>query len=37
MRYEDEDWVELAQYRVQWRDFVNTVMKLPVPQKTEKI
>jgi hypothetical protein len=25
------NWIRLAQDRVQWRDFVNTVMNLPVP------
>jgi hypothetical protein len=25
------NWIELAQYRVRWRDFVNTVMNLWVP------
>jgi hypothetical protein len=25
------NWIRLAQYRVQWRDFLNMVMQLPVP------
>jgi hypothetical protein len=25
------DWIDLAMYRDQWRDFVNTVMYLRVP------
>jgi hypothetical protein len=25
------NWIRLAQNRVQWRDFVNTVMNLQVP------
>jgi hypothetical protein len=25
------DWIDLAQYRDQWRAFVNTVMKLRTP------
>jgi hypothetical protein len=25
------NWIQLAQYRVQWRAFENTVMKLRVP------
>jgi hypothetical protein len=28
---EDADWIQLAQDRVQWQDFVNTVMNLQVP------
>jgi hypothetical protein len=29
--WEGVDWIELAQDRDQWRDLVNTVMKLRVP------
>jgi hypothetical protein len=29
--WEDLDWIYLAQYRVQWRAIVNTVMNLRVP------
>jgi hypothetical protein len=25
------NWIELAQYRVQWRAYVNTMMNLRVP------
>jgi hypothetical protein len=25
------NWIQLAQDRVQWRDFVNTVMNLQIP------
>jgi hypothetical protein len=27
----DENWIRLAQYRVKWRVFVNTVTNLRVP------
>ena len=27
------DWIDLAQYRVQWRAYVRTVVKLWVPEK----
>jgi len=30
---EDVQWFDLAQDRNQWRDVVNTVMNLRVPQK----
>jgi hypothetical protein len=29
------DWINLAQDSPQWRDFVNTVMNLKVPQDVE--
>jgi hypothetical protein len=28
--YEDVDWIQLAQDRVQWQNVVNTVINLPV-------
>jgi hypothetical protein len=31
--YESVEWIELAQYRNQWWDFVNTVMHLRVSQQ----
>jgi hypothetical protein len=31
MGMDGADWIRLAQDRVPWRPFVNTVMKLPVP------
>jgi hypothetical protein len=30
-------WIRLAQYRVQWRASVNTVMNLPVPYRKQYI
>jgi hypothetical protein len=30
------DWIDLAQYRDQWRALVNTVMNLQVPQNVDK-
>jgi hypothetical protein len=29
-----ENWIQLVQYRVQWRAFVNTVMDLGIPYRT---
>jgi hypothetical protein len=29
--WEGMDWIDVAQNRDQWRDLVNTVMKLRVP------
>jgi hypothetical protein len=31
IRIDGAKWIRLAQYRVQWRTFVNTVMNLRVP------
>jgi hypothetical protein len=31
IRINGANWIELAQDRVQWRDFVNTVMNIRVP------
>jgi hypothetical protein len=30
------DWIDLAQDRDQWRDLVNTVMNLRIPQNVGK-
>jgi len=29
----DVDWINLAQYNVQWWDLVNTIIYLHVPQR----
>jgi len=29
------EWIQLAQYKVQWRNFVNMVVNLQFPYKTE--
>jgi hypothetical protein len=31
IRWNDMDWIDLAQDRDQWRALVDTVMNLPVP------
>jgi hypothetical protein len=31
--FDGANWIRLAQDRVQWRAFVNTVMKLRVPKE----
>jgi hypothetical protein len=31
------NWIQLAQDRVQWRDYVNTVMNLRVPLEKQNI
>jgi hypothetical protein len=31
------NWIQLAQNRVQWRTFLNTVMNLRVPQRKQDI
>jgi len=31
------NWIRLAQDRVQWWDFVNTVMNLRVPQRIQVV
>jgi hypothetical protein len=36
MGYKRVDWIHLAQYRVQWRALVNTVINLRVPLKAGK-
>jgi hypothetical protein len=37
IRYEDVDWINLAQDRVQWRTRRNTETKLRVPQNAGDI
>jgi hypothetical protein len=32
-----ENWIRLAEDRVQWWDFVNTVMNLRVPQRIQVV
>jgi hypothetical protein len=36
IRWDGMDWIDLAQDRDQWRDLVNTVMNLRVPQDAGK-
>jgi hypothetical protein len=36
IRWDGMDWIDLAQYRDQWRALVNTVMNLRIPQNSEK-
>jgi hypothetical protein len=36
MGWGGKDWIDLAQYRDQWRVLVNTVMNLRVPENTGK-
>jgi hypothetical protein len=31
IRIDEANWIQVAQYRVQWRAFVNTIMNLRVP------
>jgi hypothetical protein len=35
--YEDENWTQLPQDRVQWRDTAKTVMNFEVPKQTENL
>jgi hypothetical protein len=37
MGIDGANWIQLAQYRIQWRAFVNTVMNLRVPQRKQDI
>jgi hypothetical protein len=37
MRWGGMDWIDVVQDRDQWRDLVNTVMRLQVPQIAGKL
>jgi hypothetical protein len=36
IEWDDMDWIDLAQYRDQWRALLNTVMNLRVPKHAGK-